>query len=879
MTEAKHHPPRWIKRIFEWYCSPEIAEDLLGDMDELFYSNLQRISPLRAKWKYAFQSLALLFSYGVKSRKRNYHRIPDTYHSFAMYKSYSKIALRSLAKQKVFAVINIVCLAVGMSVGLIALAAWVDIMQVDNFHTNKERIYRINTEVDDFNNKRIYASSHAQLGDRLRSEGTGVEEVVSVNRTFVGEVVVAPKVSIPFEQGYFVSPNFLKVFNFPLVSGNASAALTRPFTILLSQELAEKLYRDGQALGKLIEIKGLGNFEVTGVIAAHPRSHFFFHALTSFGTLEILEQQGKLDRSLGSKKPVTRFYTYLLLDEGSNGESIQPILKKSASEITNASTEKKIAVTYQLEQLSDIPMAETYNDVGLSWGYLSVLIFFFLSALVLLPACFNYANISIARALKRAKEIGLRKVSGGESKHIFFQMVIETIIVSLIALGGAMLLFYLVRDAYLDTIVHGSRTFSLEITPLTFLVFLGFAIVTGFIAGVLPASYFAKLNPIQTLRNSSASGKLSKVTIRKGLIVVQFVLSLVFILGVSIIVKQYRYALNFDYGFHKENTLNIQLKNVSEEVFKAEIGKLSDVQSISMSSFVFGNWESSSEYMMLPNQTDSLEVFQMFVDENYIRNFDIEMLAGVGFPENRSGEEHYIIVNEQFLKKTALGSPHEALGKSFVFGDKALVIRGVVKNFNFLPLHDQIRPFAFRCNADHFRFASVRLRSNEIGSTLAALESTWNKLTDQKFEARFLEHELEDSLVNYRTLVKIFGSLGVIAVTISCLGLLAVVISSAESRVREMGIRKVFGANIVSLVMTMAGGFVKLIAIAIAIATPLTYFMFDAFILKLYVYRANIGVTELAAGIGLLLILVAIIVGSQTFKVARINPVDTLKYE
>lgn len=878
MTKLNHHPPRWIKRFFEWYCSPEIAEDLLGDLDELFYHNAVKLSPARAKWKYFSQSFALLFSYAVKSRKKNYYKIPATYHSFAMYQSYSKIAFRSLAKQKVFAVINVVCLAVGMSVGLLALAAWVDVLKVDNFHSNKDLIYRINTEIDDHNEKREFASSHAFLAEKLRTEGKGIQQVMSLNNTFISDVVLSPTVSIPLRQGYYVTPNFLDAFDFPLTAGNKATAFAKPFSILLSQEMAEKIYRDGQALGKILEIKGMGSFEVTGVIANHPRSHFYFDALTSFSTLEILEQQGKVDRELQSLDPVTSFYTYVLLDDETSLKSFTPVLDQSAS-LVQQTSKPKVEVSYNVQALSDIPMSDLNNEIGLSWGYITLMIFFFLSFLVLLPACFNYANISVARALKRAKEIGLRKVSGGESKHIFFQMVMETIIISVISLGGAMMIFYFVREQFLQMIVNGHRTFSLEITPTTFVIFLVFAVFTGFIAGVLPASYFSKLNPIQTLRNASASGKLSKVSIRKGLIVVQFALSLVFILSVSIIIKQYRYALNFDHGFQKDNILDIQLKGVNDKVFRSEMAKLSDVQQISMSSSIPGNWGASSEYMKLTNGVDSLQVYQMFTDENYVENLEIKMLAGSSFPEGQSNDEHYIIVNETFIEKSKLGSPHDALGKSFDFGGKPLTVIGVVKDFNFLPLQEQIYPFVFRYKPEQFQFANVKLRSNDIQQTLAALESSWNKLTDQKFEARFLEHELDDSLVSYRSMVKIFGFLGLLAITISSLGLLAVVISSAESRIREMGIRKVFGASNTNMMIAMASGFLKLIGIAIVIGTPLTYFMFESFFLNMYFYRASIGLVEIGAGIGFLLVLVAIIIGSQTFRVARINPVETLKYE
>jgi ABC-type antimicrobial peptide transport system permease subunit len=875
MTSSNHHPPKWIKRFFEWYCSPEVAEDFLGDMDELFYQNLNLFSPAKAKRKYLFQSLALLFSYAVRQRKKNVKGAPESYHSFAMYHSYSKIAFRSLAKQKIFAVINIICLAVGMSIGLIALAAWIDVLQVDNFHSKKENIYRVTTELDDQNDKRVFASSHMFVADKLKNEGAGVDDVVFLNKTFKSEIVLSPAVSIPIANGYYVSPAFLRMFDFPLLTGSKATALAKPFSVLLSQEMAEKLYRDGQALGKIIEIKGLGEFEVTGVVATHSRSHFYFDAITSLETLATLEQQGKVERMMQSTEPRTSNYTYVLLNPEANTDGVQAVLNASAAHIEK-SGKTKIGVRYELQQLNDIAMSDLNNEVGLSWGYVSLIVFFFLSILVLLPACFNYANISIARAMKRSKEIGLRKVSGGESKHIFIQMVMETIIISVIALGGSLLIFSAIKNQFLQMVVNGHRTFSLELTPLTLLVFLLFAILTGFVAGVLPASYFSKLNPIETLRNSSASGKISKISIRKGLIVVQFALSLFFILSVAIVVKQYRYALNYDLGFEKENILDIQLKGVDERLFRAELSKIKDVQRVSMSSSIAGNWGSSGTYLMINDGRDSLELYQMFVDEKYISNLEITMLAGAGFQE---GDENSVIVNEEFLTKNQIATPHDALGMSYECEGKSVTITGVVANFNFMPLAERIHPFIFRNRVGAYNFANVKLQTNDIQRTISEIELAWNKLTEQKFEAQFLKHELDDSLTSYRSMVKIFGSLGLLAITISSLGLLAVVISSAESRMREMGIRKVFGASSSNLVMVMGSGFIKLIGIAIAIATPLTYFIFDSVFLKIFFYRAEIGLFELATGIGFLLGLVAIIIGSQTFRVARVNPVETLKVD
>lgn len=877
--QQKTTPPAWPKRFFEWYCGPEIAEDLTGDMDELFYQNVKTKGRFKARFAYWLQALSLIFSYAVRKRKRFYKDKygSDTYHSVAMYKSYAKIAFRSLAKQKTFSIINIICLSVGMSVGLLALAAFVDVMEVDKFQANADRIYRVTATVDDGSNIRTYATSPAPLAEKLRTDVAGIEAVAEVNRGFNPEIVQSANTSLPL-QGYYVSENFFSVFSFPLAEGNAQHALDRPFSIVITQSAARKLFRYNQVVGKTLEVKGLGVFEITGVVADYPRSHFYFEALASYSTLAILEHQRKIEPSLEDWEPVSLHYTYALFTPGTSSEQLMPTLEKIKTTAYDKHAKQK--VNFELQPMSGIPMSDLYREVGLSWGYVPLVIFFSLALLVLLPACFNYANIAIARALKRAKEIGLRKVSGGQSRHIFFQMVMETIILSVISLAGAMLLFHAIRSQFIGMIVDQERVFSLEITPLTFCAFLVFGIITGFVAGVFPASYFARLNPIQTLRNSSQSGKLSKISIRKGLIVAQFALSLVFILGVAIILKQYSYALHYDVGFKKENVLDIPLKGVDQKILQTELSKLPEVSTVSLSSSVPGNWEGSAAWVRSSAETDSMQVFQMFVDQHYIDNLQIKMLAGEGFPPDASAREAYVIVNETFLKKFDISTPYDALGRTFIVDDeKTLQVIGVVKDFNFMPLQEAIGSFFFRCDPAQFAFANVSLTSDDIPLSLARVESVWNKLSDQKFEARFLDDELEAALVSFRSMIKIFGFLGALAITISCLGLLAVVISAVESRTREMGIRKVFGATASNLAFALSSGFLKLIALAVAIATPLTWFLFDKVFLSIFYYRANIGFAEIGISIVLLFVLVIAIIGSQTVKVGRINPVETLKYE
>ena len=793
------------------------------------------------------------------------------FQSWSMYKSYATIALRSLAKQKAFTIINIICLSVGMSVGLLALAASVDIWEVDNFIKNRDSIYRVITDIDDGSRKVTSAASFEAVADKIATEMPAASHVVKMRTGFNENVRRGDNDAVPLE-GYYVDANFLDVFSFPVVEGNIHTALTQPFSIVLTESAVKKIFGNQPAVGKQVVIDDKGTFVITAVLKDYPRSHLLFEGLCSYSTLKSLNPTAQPDWT-----PVTNDYTYLVI----NDEDAVDDIAQFANEIVTAHFKNdKLIMGAGLQPITEIPMSDNNNEPGLQWGKMSIIVFFLLSLLVLLPACFNYTNISIARALKRAKEIGLRKVSGGHSSHIFLQMVIETIILAGIALIGSILIFIVVREHFLNMIVRGSRSFDLEITPLTLAVFIAFGIITGFLAGFLPALYFGKLNPIETLRNSAQSGKISKVSLRKWLIVAQFSISLVFILGVAIVFKQYKYALNFDLGFQKENILDVQLKDANPLQFKTAVQQLQGVRDVSMSSGIPGNWLVSGITVKEGTDADSTTVYQIFVDDKYIPNLALTMLAGNNFSEDPKANERSIIVNEEFLNDFKIASPHDAVGKSFLLDSGVYYnVAGVVRNFNFMPLQQQIEPFFFRYDPTQFRYANVKLHTNEIQQTLAGMETTWNTLSAQTFEARFLDEELEEAMVSFRTMIKIFGFLGFLAITISALGLLAVVVSTAESRMREMGIRKVFGATSSDLSLSLSRTFMKLILIAIAIGTPVSYLFFDQVFLQMYYYRANIGFMEIFSGIMFLLLLVGLIIGSQTFKVSRVNPVDTLKYE
>ncbi len=877
MKKQQTKPPHLATKLLEWYSSNAAIEDLLGDAEELFYRDIEHLPAWRAKANYWKYILALLFSYTVKRRKQksSYHHFSPTTFQPAMLKNYFIVATRNIVKHKFFTIINVIGLAIGMSISLLLIAMLSFLWTYDTFHANKDRIYRVITNADDNQSNREFASAPSVLADKLQKDITGIGKVVRVNSSFSVNVVKGNS-EIPI-QGYFVDPDFLDVFTFPLIKGNRSAALNNQNNILITSKAAEKLFGQEDPVGKTIELKGIGLVEISGLLQDIPKnSHMQFEVLVPYQLLRSIERDNNVNASNGVW-PYRNSYVYLLLPEKPAIEKIEKFLNDIPKEFY--SQKENFSAVFELQSLLSIaPGRELYDQIGPDWGYASLSIFVILTLLILLPACFNYANISISRALKRMKEIGLRKTMGSQQHQIFSQFIIETVLITLIALGFSYYIFLLVREEFLSMMVNSD---GLDLTPTlrTISAFVLFALFVGFIAGIIPAVYFSKLSPIQALKNKPIGKGLARFNFRKALIVSQFALSLGFIMGVVIVLNQYRYSLNYDFGFNKKNILDIELQGANHQRVKNEFSKFASVQSISMSSGILG--ASSPETVWVKNpKGDSAEVAQFFADDQYIPNMNLSLLAGSNFPDD-SLSRKCVIVNAEFLKAFRFNNPATAIGHVFTVGGNEMTIIGVTGNFHYTDLREPIKSFFFRYDPSRFQYTNIKVVSNNMIGTLSDMESSWKKIgSEKKFMARFFDDELKEAYSFYFSMVKICGFLGFLAISISCLGLLGMVVFTVENRMKEVGVRKVMGASVWSITVALSKDFIKLMIIAAMIAIPLAYLFFD----KLYLqtqqyYHIAIGPVEIIGSLLIMLLLGLTTIFSQTVKAARANPVDTLRYE
>jgi putative ABC transport system permease protein len=413
----------------------------------------------------------------------------------------------------------------------------------------------------------------------------------------------------------------------------------------------------------------------------------------------------------------------------------------------------------------------------------------------------------------------------------------------------------------------------------TICFFIVFAVMVGFGAGLVPALYFSRLNPVQALKFRFNS-RSSKFSFRKILTVAQFALSLGFIMGVVIIFGQYRKTLSYDFGFRKDNILNVDLKNVDPEIFRNELLQLPSVSTISMSSNTLGTSGAAPVWIQDPTESDSIEVNQMYVDEFFIDNHGLKVVNGENF-QHEGNNNSYILVNEQFEKRYGPKDQSTIIGKTFTLNDTTLLtVKGVVKDFHYAHLTDPIKPFFFRYDPSEYRIANIRVPSSEdIFTTVSKMEALWKKIEpNEKFESKFLVDEINDAYDFYFSMIKICGFLGLLAITISCLGMLGMVVFTVENKIKEIGVRKVMGASTMSITYILSRDFMKLLLVAAMIATPITFFLFDQFLQRQY-FKMNIGVIEIVISLLLVMGLGLAAILSQTWRAAQANPVDSLRSE
>jgi putative ABC transport system permease protein len=808
-----------------------------------------------------------------------------------MIRSYFLVAIRNLTRNKFFSILNIFGLAVAMSICMAIIMLVADQMKYDRFNSNRSLIYRVNTYGVDNNGVDRggidNSTSPMPLKQELLDNYTGIGKVVRLKRGFGNNWLEfeTQNVNIPLK-GYFADPELLTFFEYELQYGEAKTALTAPYSVVLTRQAANKLFKEENPVGLTIKVGDLGTYTVTGVLKeTDQKSHIIVEAFASMSTIKSLQAEGKFGNELENWMDFWNGWTYIMLEPGKTladvEQHLDQIYKKHIASNPNPDAFK---ARFRLQSLTDITPGRLINNpIGPSLPWAFVYFLSGLAAVIMLTSCFNFTNLSLARSLKRAREIGVRKVTGALRWQIFTQFLSESIVISLCALIAALFLLIIAKPFMMQLTFARVFMWDLEANYVVFAIFLVFSVVVGIFAGLFPAIVLSSFEPVKVLKNLNTVKLFSRMGLRKTLLVSQFTISLIFILTVLVMYNQLDLFLNKDYGFNMKNNIMIKLNNTSASALKAELLKYPEIKNVAAASHVPAAGITYGEgFKKELGEKDWRNINYFAVDEDYLKNMEISMIAGKYFEaEQGLSNRNFIVINEEAIKTFGFRSAIDALGEEIIHqrDSSRKVIIGVVKNYNHSQLTSKLEPMALMYDPAQVGLLQVRF-AGTYESAIKAVEKAWAAVNPTlKVDHKTIEVEIK---YFYNTVfgdvVNILGVIASLAIMISCLGLLGMATYTIETRMKEISIRKVLGSTDEALVLLLSKGFLKMLLLSMIIGIPAAWFL-NNFWLQFMAYRTSIGPGTITIGISILFALGAVTIGSQTLRAAFTNPVKNLKNE
>ncbi len=795
-------------------------------------------------------------------------------------------ALRNMIRNRSFSLINLIGLSVAMSLGMLVMMVVRDQLSFDNFHAQASRIYRINTRalrVD--GGSEPYASAPLALGKAVSEEYTFASDVVRLYRSFQGDAVYG-QVNVPLS-GFLADPSFFRVFDFEFEEGDPMTALQDPTGLVLSAAAAKKVFGEQNPLGRVLTVGGFGDFTVTGVLKPLAgNTHLDFEMIGSMTALPSWEKTGV---SRSTSEQWTDYYSahvYFVLKDGLQERDVQSALDQLAKKnIQTAQLETRDkGIEFYLQPLTAItPGPILSNTMGRGVPEVLLVLMGVLATIVLVMACFNYTNLMIAKSLTRAREIGIRKVMGAHRRQVFAQFIGEAVVFALAALISSYVILQGLKVAFLRLHLVSEYSVHLQEDVTMFGWFLAFALGVGMLAGALPAGYLSSFRPIRVLKDAAGQRVYSRLALRKVLVVAQFTLSIVFTVVVLVIYNQVQYMVNKDYGIQEKDLLNVRLQGNNFDRVAVSVSQIPGVLSIGGVSHRLGTWsDRASDY----RRTELGEPFVMrdfAVDHTYVDHLQVEFKAGHNFsPAEEGPRESHVILNEAALAQFGFQDASSAIGQVIYVDDSVMLsVIGVTKNFHFRPLSYAIGPLALRYKKDDLAFMNVQVQSSRGEEVKAKLAQVWKQLDPvHPLEATWMEEEIDEAYerAGFGDVLWVVGYVSVLAIVLACLGMLGMAMYATTVRLKEIGIRKVMGAEPWQVVATLSQSFLWLILIALAIGLPLGYFLGESY-LESYAFRIPISVGLLSLGTAIILGLGLVTIISQTWKATTLNPVETLRHE
>lgn len=901
--------------FLRWFCAPGFLEEIEGDLNEMFQEEVEEFGLKRARRRFWFTALRYVnpYFYGKKDLTVYLSNQPD------MFRHYFKISLRQLLKQRFYALINILGLAIGMACCITVLLYVYDETSYDAYHHDADRLYRLSIQGVEMSSgtEQLGANTPILWGPTLQKDYPEVENYARFVRFSSEEnpwELSVDENAFMESDVLYADPSALELFNWPLLQGDKTSVLAEPRSIVLTASMARKYFGNEDPVGKTIKVnprlrdregKLTGQtFEhtVTGVLADIPRrSHFTFDFLLPSRDLNSI-YGGDINTGADLDSWYWRGrvgYTYLQLREGTPPEVLEARFEGFLDQyIGEATTSRGYYYVPFLQPIEDIyldgDMVAQLQPVGdMTYIYMFSIIALF----VLVIACINFMNLATARSTMRAKEVGLRKVVGAHRSQLISQFLSESILISLVAFLLAVLLARLVLPVFYNYL---GKTwvidYARDLPILLSLLLVGLAV--GIFSGSYPAFVLSRFRPVQVLR-----GLLPKSTggvfLRKGLVVFQFIISAFLIMATLTVFRQLNFMRDHDLGFDQERVLvlppevSLPLSGQYETV-REELLSLPQVEDVTMASGVPGQGLNGDLYAEKGAPPESgFGLGELFVDYNFKEMFDLEIIAGRNFDpaqgtdkpvreENGRIRELKAVINEEAVRKFGWASPEAAIGKQIIrdpnAGDWTATVIGVMKDFHVQSLQAEIPPGALLL-MPQYRHMAIKLQPGDPGPAIGAVEKIVEQFVpDVAFSYNFLDENFREQYEAEQNLGQVFSYISFLAIFIACLGLLGLAAFTTNRRIKEIGIRKTLGASVSDIVMLLSKDFTRLVLLAVVLAVPVAIWATGKW-LELFAYHISSNtVTYIVASV-VAIGIAWLTISFQTIRAARTNPAESLQTE
>ncbi len=805
-----------------------------------------------------------------------------------MWRNYLKTGLRNLIKYKGYSLTNILGLATGLSVCLlIGLFVW-DEQQFDKDHPDGERIFRAYNQRFTNEGATFWASGSPQIGPVMKSDFPEVEETLRMYSIRQKLLFKRGDKSFLEENGFYTEDPIFKFFRLPFLYGDPATALSYPNGIVLTEPIAVKYFGEENPVGKPLTINNQ-ELQVTGVLAAlSPHFHLDFNFLLPFSELEKQVSKERIQSWIWQD-----FYTYIKLNPGTDVERLKTKLPAFVEKYAHPQTKEMGFYYYTyLQPVKDIHLqsADFQNDAAIRGNQRYVTGLSVIGLFLLLIACINFVNLTTAKAVRRAKEVGVRKATGALRGQLILQFISESVILSAAATALATVVAVALVP-YLNAFTEKSLKFPVLGDPAILAGLAGLALFTGMVAGIYPSVVLSGFRPIHALKAGIQQGGGHVQWLRKGLVVLQFGLSILMIIGTLAVYRQVKYMNNKDMGFQREQLMVFPMRAKmfeNPENTRAEFANTPGVQSASVCFGIPGDIVSGDEIIVPGEESKRLPARIFTIDHDYIKTMGMEIVAGRDFSkEIRTDADEAFILNETAVKNYGLGdTPEEAVGKPLEWKmwarndtiKKGRVI-GVVKDFHYASLHEEVEASVLHIYPDAYWKIALRLDGNDLAATIAAIRSTWDRFeTGYPIDYQFVDASFGEMYKAEERLSSLFWVFTMLAILIACIGAFGLIAHAAEQRVKEIGIRKVLGATAANIVVLLSKDFLLLVVAAVVFAAPVAWYFLKGW-LDGFPYRIDLDIwIFLAAGAGALVI-AGLTVGFQALKAAVANPVKSLKSE